>query len=209
MTDDDAAWVSNAPEAKIEATQRQPSAKTEGAAAGAPTAPTCGQEHQPKSRDSLERAKDWLAIVQSAMTIGALGLGAVWFVLQRQDIPRLKIDNQITHRKVASDEYLLIVDLNLSNVGNVRIDLPCERIWVYQVLPKVDANLLVDPGKSCSGKYHWLEPGEADQVHEEYTIYGNVQTVEIESFAYRDVENGIGWGQKSIYDLTDTNAKRQ
>jgi hypothetical protein len=155
----------------------------------------------PKSRDMLDLAKDWLSLFQSLATILALLAGGWWFWEQRMDKPRLKVEHRISHRRTSSNEQLLIVDVLLSNVGNTKVDPPCGKIRVYEIIP--DHEKLVNPDDTCNEDRVSLEPAEADQVHEEYAIKGDVKTVRVYTFFANPSNPELGWSQTSFYDLID------
>lgn len=161
-----------------------------------------GKQPRPKRAGRLSQVKDWLSIIQSVMTIGALLAAGWWFLMQRQDKPRLKIEHRISHIRLSPNEQLLIVDVMLSNVGNIKTDLNCGKIKVYQILPA--RGVLVNQQDQCNAEPHALEPGEGDQVHEEYKIDGAVQTVRVYSYFPNSTAPGIGWDLTSFYDLKDT-----
>ena len=164
------------------------------------TAPELTPE-PPKRRDRLEFVKDWMSIVQSIVTIIAIIAAGLWFLMQRQHKPRLKVEHRISHRRIAQNEQLLIVDVMLSNVGNIKADLKCGKIKVYEILP--DGGVLVNKDDTCNAGQRSLEPGEGDQVHEEYKLDGAVQTVRVYTFFVNPDRPGIGWDLTSFYDFKD------
>ncbi len=150
-----------------------------------------------------EGVKGWLEIVQSALTIFAILAAGWWFRTQRQNRPRLKIEHRLTHRRIAKDKQLLVVDAMLSNVGNVKLDLKCGKFKIYEILPVVPTEraLLVNREDACNEGERVLEPGEGDQVHEEYPLDGNVSTVRVYTFFENPDQKSIGWELTSFYDL--------
>jgi hypothetical protein len=158
-----------------------------------------------RDTDQLERAKNRFEIAKSIVTIAAILSGALWFVLQGQHRARLKVHNEITHRRITEDTQLLAVDTVVSNVGNVRADISCTNVWVDKVLPKVGASKLVyPPFDECTAQVTLaLEPGEEYAIHTEHTLYDEVITVRVASIVYLDVrpDYPIGYESVKLYDL--------
>lgn len=147
----------------------------------------------------MDKIKDWLAILQSVATIVAILAAGWWFFMQRQNQPRLRLEHRIAHRRLSPDRQLLIVDIMLSNVGNVKLDLNCGKIRVFTILPQ--RAVLVNAEDQCNAGERLLEPGEGDQVHEEYELEGNVATVRVYSFFQNPKYKKAGWDLTSFYDL--------
>jgi len=161
----------------------------------------------PKNRDRLTRTKDFLAALQSAATIAAILGGAGWFVVEGQNRARLRVRHEITHRQLAPDKQLVVVDVYLANVGSVKASIPCVRVWVDQILPQIPDPTLVDPDKNCTVSYappFALEPGEEFQIHTEHTLYNNPQIVRVYSYSNPTSPPNFGWGLTTIYNLGDT-----
>src|SRR5205807_9048075 len=74
----------------------------------------------------LEALKNAASIVQSMVTVLALGVGAYWsyhhFHLERHDHPRLTIQHHISHRILPNGIRLLSVDEIYSNPSPVLLD---------------------------------------------------------------------------------------
>jgi hypothetical protein len=160
----------------------------------------------PHKESSLNRTKDIFAIVQSAMTIAALLAAGGWFLWQGQNRPRIRVRNEITHRRLAADTQLLVVDVVLANVGSVKAWIPCVRVTVEQIFPEVLDPKLADPDHNCTVSYDKrmaVEPGEDFWVHTEHLIFDDVQIVRVHSFS--SLDTGFGWPATSIYNLGGTN----
>lgn len=152
-----------------------------------------------RDRGWVEWAKDWLQMAQSVLTIAAIAGAGWWFLMQRQAQPHLRIEHRVTHRRLAPRRQLLIVDVMLSNVGNTKLDLQCGKIRVFEILPS--RALLVNTKDECNVGERVIEPGEGDQVHEEYEVDGEVSTVRIYSFFQNPKQSKLGWDLTSFYDL--------
>ena len=155
-----------------------------------------------KQRDRLERAKDAASIVQAILTSIALVVGGIWFMVQRQDKPRIKIEHRISHHRISMEKQLLVVDVVLSNVGLVKADIDCGKIKLYEIVPNPQA--LSNAEGSCNVSKRFLEQGESDPIHQEYPVRGDTRTVRVYSWL-KNPKGGddAGWDLTSVYDLID------
>ena len=118
-----------------------------------------------------ERIKPWLDVFQVTLTILAFLSAGWWFYRQGTTHPRLKLEHHITHRKVSPTRQFLVIDVVLSNVGNVPLDLKCGKIKVYEILP--ERKILVNSDDTCNEKERMLEPGE---LHLKFTRPSTART---------------------------------
>jgi hypothetical protein len=76
-----------------------------------------------------------LQAIQAAMTIGAILVGGLWaymlFIKQRQQYAHLKVEHHVTHVLLPKHRILLMVDVDHSNVGSVKVSLTSADIKVY------------------------------------------------------------------------------
>lgn len=144
--------------------------------------------------------KGWLEIVQITLTIIAFLSAGWWFYRQGQNRPRLKVEHHISHHRLSKDKQLLVVDVTLSNVGNVPLDLKCGKIRVYELIP--DKRVIVNGEDTCNEEERMLEPGEDDHVSEEFdSLDGDASTVRVYSYFENPTAKGVGWDLVTIYDL--------
>jgi hypothetical protein len=78
-----------------------------------------------------------LQAIQAALTIVAIVVGGLWaymlFIKQRQQYAHLKIEHQVTHVLLPKHRILLIVDVNHSNVGTVKVSLTSADVKIYSL----------------------------------------------------------------------------
>ena len=74
----------------------------------------------PPLRDRLKR---WLDLFQVALTVLAFLTAGWWFHKQGQNRPHLKVEHHITSRVLSPQQQLLVVDVKMSNVGNIPLNL--------------------------------------------------------------------------------------
>jgi hypothetical protein len=89
----------------------------------------------------------------------------------------------------------------ISNVGNIKVDLKCGKVKVYQIIP--EPGVRINPSDECIAGERMLEPGEGDQVHEEYKIDPRVKTVRVYTFFKNPEQPDVGWDLTSFYDLQE------
>jgi len=173
--------------------------------------------------------KDIVATLQSVFTVAAIIVGGVWtfflFIHNRLDRPRLQITQRISHIPISNDRNLLLVDEILSNPSSVLLDLKNGGVRVVQIAPlpaaariKVATNQhLVDSDKNKAGnvwriieeRHHvWdvknqleIEPGETDQLHDEFVLPANIRAVNVISYIYNPKEPALAWRAEEVYKL--------
>jgi hypothetical protein len=147
-----------------------------------------------------ETTKGWLEIAQITLTIIAFLAAGWWFYRQGQNRPRLKVEHHISHHRLSKDRQLLVVDVVLTNVGNIPLDLKCGKIRLYELIP--ERKVLVNSEDACNEGERILEPGEEDHVSEEFdSVGGDVAAVRVYSYFENPAARGIGWDLVTIYDL--------
>jgi len=155
------------------------------------------------------RVKPFAEISQSVLTIAGILAAGIWFLLQQQCGPKIKIEHKVSHRESAADpsQYLVGVDVFLSNIGSVAVTLTCGHLKVLNVNP---GNADGDPEYLWGGtdkdprclEQRFIEPNGTDQVHEEISVDRSVKTLRIHSFfANPTVRNKDGWELITLYDL--------
>src|SRR5437763_444189 len=86
---------------------------------------------------AIATGKDVAATVQSVFTIGAIIAAAWWFMANRQDKPRIKIEHIVSHRQDAGEPGNIFVgiEVKVTNIGNVNVDLGNGEIEIAEVNP--------------------------------------------------------------------------
>ncbi|MCI4464152.1 MAG: hypothetical protein JHC30_08355, partial [Caldisericum sp.] len=97
--------------------------------------------------------------VKPAIEIAAIIIGGVWsyllFIKNRQSQPKAKISHLIYSERLNDKKMLLRVELKISNIGNVLLQIQSCKTWIQRVTPLYedqlkliqDGNSLVDEGK--------------------------------------------------------------
>jgi hypothetical protein len=97
--------------------------------------------------------------VKPAIEIAAIIIGGVWsyllFIKNRQSRPKAKISHLIYSERLNDKKMLLRVELKISNIGNVLLQIQSCKTWIQRVTPLYedqlkliqDGNSLVDEGK--------------------------------------------------------------
>jgi hypothetical protein len=149
---------------------------------------------------SLELFKLCLDVVQAVGTIVALGAGLWWFLAQRSTHPNLKLEQTVTQRHLANDDNRIqvFVDVRVTNIGKVKIDLSPGTLSIYQVYPSLaDKKALKDYALDNVV----LEPGESDQPKVwSFFVYDNVKTIDISS-SYPVPGTDKYWKLESVVNL--------
>ena len=170
----------------------------------------------------LSRVKDVACTAQSIATVIAIMCAGIWalftFVLEEQekDIKReislkANIAHTITHRQINANQKWVRVSIEISNIGNILLELTSGTIAVHRILPLGSDNVF----KVENYKAEWpvikgaenqklninIEPGEEDRLDYDFEIPGNVQTVEIYSSFNNPNDTGFAWTKSTIYNL--------
>ena len=179
----------------------------------------------------LTQMEQIVSIVRDAATVIALMVGAAWtyllFVQNRQKYPRASIEHQITQRRIGRDTVLLHVDVEVSNIGNVLIELVESASILCQVLPlstEVSQKVVAmqDPVEEPKTEIDWpilawredrwatgeceIEPGESQSIQRDFILHGDIRTVEVYSYLMneRKRERKLSWDLSTVYDITDS-----
>lgn len=188
-------------------------------------------EQAAKEPDQLDQFKKVIEIVASCLTLIAIIVGATWtywlFVRTRQKYPSVTLTQRVDYRVIAKDKVWLRVAITLQNTSKVLLSLVNARSWVQQVIP-VDGDMLakilkgeeplgeegleylwplaVDKKeKEWSKGSHEIEPGESDQVHFDFLLGPDVETIIVYSYFRNAKKFGrkkeLGWQITNVYDL--------
>lgn len=178
---------------------------------------------------NLSEIKVFVDIIQSSITVIAIIVGGFWsymlFVSRRQKYPRMKVEHYVSCRSVVEAKSLLSVDIIVSNTSEVLLSLMSWEINARQMLPPcaelfriiTDENQkqqeqgrqIIEWQTIASREDHWkngnfeIEPGEQHQIHLDFVINTNVQTLLVESYFRNMKKRGrqIGWSLSTIHDL--------
>jgi len=182
----------------------------------------------------LSNIKDIADILQAIVIVIASIVAGYWtlwlFRRRRQSYPRATLKHEVSHKVMSNGRVLLNLATTISNIGEVKIELPSAQTWVYQVLPAYGDLLEIDKPQSevdpsfsfekwnILGRrnYKWdksaplMEPGECLQLPpdnpEYFVLESNIQV----AFIFTQVDNAVtskrdkravGWRTITIYDL--------
>jgi hypothetical protein len=172
-----------------------------------------------KTTSVREYLKDWIAILQSILTILAILLGGAWFLYQETLKPELKLEHVVTKRRLqgASNVWLISVEVIATNTGKVRERLHGGTLNVVQVNPLPGSPIFDQPMPLFDLQ---LDPGESDQaLFRTFQVSDARSTIEIQSRYPFPTESSIGsflpsswvassaqpvWHHDSILDLENS-----
>jgi hypothetical protein len=180
---------------------------------------------------NTSKVREYVDIIQSAFTVIALIVGGIWsywlFVQNRQKYPRANIAHRIAHRHIANGKLLLHVNVIISNTGDVLLSLIHLETRIQQVLP-LPAGILdsinkgQNPVPEGETEVAWplidsqelevkegeceIEPGESQEIHHDFIIDAEVETVEVYSYLLNEQKRvrEIAWDLTTLYDLNVT-----
>jgi len=141
--------------------------------------------------------KPWFELLQSLGTIAALIAGLWWFLVQRSTYQNLKLEQTITQRPIPGAGLKMVtIDVRVTNIGKVGINLKESEMDVYQLIPKATKEL-----SKFKLDAVYLQPGESDQVAFESPVYPDViKSIQVNSY-YEVPDTGKYWELKSAADL--------
>lgn len=176
----------------------------------------------------LLKFKDSAGIAKDLATVAAIVVGGFWsymlFVRKRQKYPRAKITHEISHSLIADSKLLLHIVATISNTGDVLLSIIYAETRVQQMLPVlpelsdsiqrgndpvVEGRTEIDWPQLASreirrerGQFE-IEPGESDEIHYDFILDVNVQTIKIYSYFENIAKPGkkIGWPLITVYDI--------
>jgi len=108
--------------------------------------------------------------VKPAIEIAAIIIGGVWsyllFIKNRQSRPKAKISHLIYSERLNDQKILLRVELKISNIGNVLLQIQSCKTWIQQLTPlDMDKLKLIEEGKNLvSEEKHEADWGLIDGV---------------------------------------------
>lgn len=169
---------------------------------------------------SLSELKDGIQIIQSLVTITAIGVGGLWFIQKRQRYPKASIKHTISHRKVRDDKLLLSIDMTITNNGNILLRISAIKVEMKQILPPAnELKRLLASNREVESGFHvtdWdvigernrrilekaeIEPGESQQFDYHFLINSEIETIWLKTSLQNPRRNRASWSQVTIYDL--------
>jgi hypothetical protein len=149
--------------------------------------------------------KEWAEIIQGFISTIALVVAGLWtyilFVQKRQKYQRTSVEHRITHRPLGGGKVLLVVEVLVTNTGDVLVALESGETTVKQLVPigpqfsqriaeqarptrhqATGWNLIAyepdDPGRRGVE----IEPGNSDQSVYNFIVDDDVRTVQVHSY---------------------------
>jgi hypothetical protein len=157
----------------------------------------------PKDRPSFRsKVKEWLDIVQSVSTIGAILAAGWWFLAQRNLKPQIKLEQTITQRPLAGKpgKYLVAIDVRATNIGKVNVSLPPGKLLLTQINPVPGTDLDTLPLKDMD-----LDPGEGDQAaFTTVVVNESIRTIQATSTYSVPGKEDYDWQLLSLADIGDS-----
>jgi len=179
----------------------------------------------------LSQIEQMVSIVRDVATVLAIAAGGAWsyklFRQKRQKYPRATIEHKITHRRVCYDRVLLHVEVVVSNVGDVLIELVESATIVSQILP-LPADLKdriaagQDPVEEPKTDVDWpalgsrenrwqkqdceIEPGEVQGIQRDFVLDDDVRSVHVYSYVINEEKRSeeLSWDVTTLYDIADS-----
>jgi len=181
----------------------------------------------PNLKDVAGIAKDVTGALQSVATVVALIVGGYWtyrkFVKNREDQPRANIEHSASHRMLPNNQYLLVLDVFIENVGEVAICLDRSQTWLQQIVPlPCDVRCRIENGQDAvpegqsealwallgtvhENKYTKdnciIDAHERDQFRHNFIFDSDVQTIQIYTYL-QSASGSLGWKLKTTYDFS-------
>lgn len=170
----------------------------------------------------LKNLDSYLTITKDILTIVAILVGAVWFLLQREAIHKSDISHEIEYRTINDDWKWVQATVTIENTGKRVLDFNYASIKLQKILPldQADAKRLQD-GTSLleAGDYtiKWprigdvyrpeidirIEPGERQTKNFDFIIPSRVQTIRIYSYFSTTDSRKYGWTESTILDVSE------
>lgn len=176
---------------------------------------------------SLDFQTKFFDVVVKIVTISATIIGAIWsyyaFFRQRLKEPRLNVTHEIKSLELTDGKRLLKVYATITNIGQVRVELPIWRLRADQILPLTKtplADLATGTVAFTDAQAHWdclakgtfsdddksfamvLEPGETDRAAANLVIKSGVEAVQVYShFSQKGAQRALGWPTRTLVDL--------
>jgi hypothetical protein len=165
-----------------------------------------------------EEIQFWVAIIQSAVTVGAIILGGWWFIVRGETETRANVSHTVTHVGISDQWTWVLVITKVENVGKTNLNLDSGIIRIQKILPldekvKEKINAKITPVDQKEKIVLWptigdaynlsrlgikIAPGEEETLEHEFIIPHYIQTVKIYSYLGEE-GRPIGWHRSTIY----------
>lgn len=155
---------------------------------------------QSDSKSILDHVKTAAELVQALFTIGAFIAAAWWFHAQNFTKQEIRIDQHVSQRPFQGtpDIALLVVDIRVTNVGKVPVNLDRGVLRVSSLNPEPSVSL-----KPINLYDMTLEPGESDYaLFQTIKVPTSVKTLELHA-SYPVPNGSLSWNS---YNVSDINA---
>ena|GEM_PF-3976192 len=173
-----------------------------------------------KEKESkLSLVKDYIGIVQSVATIAAIIAGGIWFLSQKESIPKIVLSHQVAHYKLSKDKTWIQLKANFENVGKTPFEVNLAKVRIQQVSPVPDifANkLTADNIFRNNGRVYWplmqdeylssnrfiLYSHEKDSLEYDFVVPTNIEVVRLYT-SYRTKYDTYSTviSQSTVYNL--------
>lgn len=176
----------------------------------------------------LASLADLSKALESLATVGAIIVGAIWsywlFVKNRQKFPRASVSHTVSHKSIVRGRILIHVDMVLTNLGQVLLEVVFAKAVVSQVLPlhPTVRRLIVsrsDPVPTGHTEIQWpkiasrevrferaeceVEPGETQSFQFDFVVESQLRTLEVYSYVSNITkrDRDLAWDCSTFYDI--------
>lgn len=179
---------------------------------------------------SITSWKETADLIEAIVTILAIIVGGVWgywlFVKNRQRYPRAEISQSVIHKDLDNEKTLLHVDVIITNIGNVLLEIISLKTKISQILPLPDKIKKTitdgqDPVLEGKTEVDWplkasreeqfeksgceIEPGESQSIQFDFFIDSDVELIEIYSSVVNETKRKLKlvWDNTTIYETIE------
>jgi len=179
---------------------------------------------------SITSCKETIDLIEAIFTILAIIVGGVWgywlFVKNRQRYPRANVSQSIIHKDLGNKKTLLHVDVLITNIGNVLLEIISLKTKASQILPlpgdiKKTITDGQDPVLEGETEVDWpiidsreeqfekseceIEPGESQSIQFDFFIDSDVELIEIYSSVVNEKKRKLDlvWDSSTIYEMRE------
>lgn len=92
----------------------------------------------PKNPSRLEVIKDVTYVIQSVLTIAAIIVAAIWFIMRAEATPKANISHTLEHEKITDKWTWVHVGVIISNPGVRRLELRHGTFRIQGIMPLAD-----------------------------------------------------------------------
>ena len=190
----------------------------------------------PPATGTVTWLKELASVLESCAKILAVAVGATWtyllFVRQRQRFPRAKIEHTLVQYPLPGGKVLLHLNVCITNIGNVLLQVATAKVEIYRVRPWEDALVkaiesgaqiiargpkqklidwpLVEAREiTAKGYFKEIDPGETDNLYIDFIVDSSLETIFIWTYFQNQSKRGrvVGWNTTSTQDVQRLDAK--